>query len=323
MSNNGPPIKNKEVQWASGDPLGEALHFLHMSGTFYTRSELTAPWGLDLPALPDCLMFHVVTAGHCWLVVEGEEPRQLKPGDFALVPHGEGHQLLSELDESAIDLFDIPREQISERYEILRHGGGGEVTSLICGAVNFQHHAAQQLVSFLPRMMCIDAWRSPQMEWFQSTLRLMATEASELRPGGETIITRLADILVIQAIRAWMADNPFGQTGWLLALQDKKIGNAILAIQRAPAQAWTVESLAEEVAMSRSAFAARFKKMVGESPMQFLAEWRMNVAASWLKEREISVAELASRLGYQSEAAFSRTFKKFVGISPGRVRRSD
>jgi len=323
MSNDSPTFKKNEVQWASGDPLGEALHFLHMCGTFYTRSELSAPWGLALPALPDCLMFHVVTAGSCWLVVDGEEPCLLKPGDFALVSHGEGHQLLSELDEPATDLFDIPREQVSERYEILRHGGAGEATSLICGAVNFQHHAAQQLVSFLPKLICIDAWRSPQMEWFQSTLRLMAAEASELRPGGETIITRLADILVIQAIRAWMADNPFGQTGWLGALQDKQIGHAILAIQRQPARAWTVELLAEEVAMSRSAFAARFKKLVGESPMQYLAEWRMNIAANWLKERELSVAELASRLGYQSEAAFSRAFKRVNGVSPGLIRRND
>ena len=322
MNNDSPQFKNNEVQWASGDPLGEALHFLHMSGVFYTRSELAAPWGLALPPLADCLMFHVVTSGSCWLVVDGEEPRLLQPGDFALVPHGEGHQLLSELGEPAADLFDLPREQVSERYEILRHGNGGEVTSLICGAVNFQHPAAQHLISLLPNLICIDAWRSPQMEWFQSTLRLMATEASELRPGGETIITRLADILVIQAIRSWMADNPFGQTGWLGALQDKQIGSAILAIQRDPSRAWTVELLAEEVAMSRSAFAARFKKLVGESPMQYLAKWRMNVAASWLKEQELSVGELASRLGYQSEAAFSRAFKRFMGVSPGLVRRN-
>ena len=322
MNNVNPQLKRNEVQWASGDPLGEALHFLHMCGVFYTRSEFSAPWGLALPSLHDCLMFHVVTSGSCWLVVDGEEPRLLQPGDFALVPHGEGHQLLSELGEPAADLFDIPREQVSERYEILRHGNGGEVTNMICGAVSFQHPAAQQLVSLLPKLICIDAWRSPQMEWFQSTLRLMAMEASELRPGGEIIITRLADILVIQAIRAWMADNPFSQTGWLSALQDKQISRAILAIQRDPSRAWTVELLADEVAMSRSAFAARFKKLVGESPMQFVAEWRMSVATNLLKEQALTVAELASRFGYQSEAAFSRAFKRLVGVSPSLIRRN-
>ena len=313
---------NDNTLWTSGDPLGEALHFLHMSSVFYTRSELAGPWGLALPALPDCLMFHVVTSGSCWLVVDGEESRLLKPGDFALLPHGEGHQLLSEPGQPATDLFDLPREQVSERYEILRHGKGGEMCKLICGAVNFKHPAAQHLVRSLPKLMCIDTWHSPQLEWFQSTLRLMATEANELRPGGETIITRLADILVIQAIRSWMADNPFAQPGWLGALQDRQIGPAILAIQREPSHAWTVNLLAGEVAMSRSAFAARFKKLVGESPMQYLTDWRMHVAASWLKEQTLSVGELADRLGYQSEAAFSRAFKRSIGISPGMVRRS-
>ncbi len=160
------------------------------------------------------------------------------------------------------------------------------------------------------------------MEWIQSTLRLMAAEASELRPGGETIITRLADILVIQAIRSWMSEDPVAQTGWLGALQDKEIGRAILLIQRNPAQAWTVASLANEVAMSRSAFAARFKELVGESPMQYIARWKMNLALTWLKEEDITLSKLADRLGYQSEAAFSRAFKRFIGVSPGAVRRN-
>jgi AraC-like DNA-binding protein len=314
-------IKPTDYPWTSVDPLGEALHFLHMSGVFYTRSEFTAPWGLALPAFPDCLMFHVVTAGRCWLEVEGADPHLLQPGDLALVPHGEGHCLLSEAGVPAAKLFDLPREQISERYEILRHGKGGIATSMICGAVRFDHPAAHQLVRLLPKLIHIEAWSSPQMEWIQSTLRLMATEARELRPGGETIITRLADILVIQTIRSWMAEDPLAQTGWLGALQDKQVGYAILLIQRDPARAWTVASLADEVAMSRSAFAARFKELVGESPMQYITRWRMNVALTWLKEEDISLGDLANRLGYQSEAAFSRAFKRLIGVAPGAARR--
>jgi AraC-like DNA-binding protein len=310
-----------DTLWASVDPLGEALHFLHMSGVIYTRSELTAPWACALPALPDCLMFHVVTSGSCWLEVEGIDPRLLQPGDFALVPHGEGHRILSAPGVPAAKLFDLPREQVSERYEILRYGNGGAATSLICGAVRFDHPAAHHLVRLLPKLIYVDAWRSPQMEWIQSTLRLMATEARELRPGGETIITRLADILVIQAIRSWLAEDPSAQTGWLGALHNKQIGRAILLIQRNPARAWTVASLADEVAMSRSAFAARFKELVGESPMQYVTRWRMNLALTWLKEEDAPLSELAGRLGYQSEAAFSHAFKRFIGVSPGAVRR--
>jgi hypothetical protein len=131
MSDLMPDIVRTDDPWTSVDPLGEALHFLHMSGVFYTRSEFTAPWALALPAFPDCLMLHVVTRGRCWLEVDGVDPHLLQPGDLALVPHGEGHQLLSEPGVPAAKLFDLPREQISERYEILRHGQGGATSNLI------------------------------------------------------------------------------------------------------------------------------------------------------------------------------------------------
>lgn len=304
------------------DPLGEALHFLRMSGVFYCLSEFTAPWALELPALEDCLMFHVVTSGRCVLEVKGAEDRDLQPGHFTLVPHGAGHTLASEPRVRGAKLFDLPREQVSDRYEILRHGGGGAPTTVVCGVVRFDHPAADRLVRLLPSVIALDAWRSPEAEWIQSTLRLMAIEARERRPGGETVITRLADILVIQAIRSWIASDPAAQTGWLGALQDKQIGRAIALVHREPARPWTIESLANEVAMSRSAFAARFTGLVGEPAMHYVARWRMHVALTWLKEEDSAVSEMASRLGYESEAAFSRAFKRFLGFSPGTVRRA-
>ena len=139
--------------WSSADPLGEALHVLRMSGTFYSRCEFTAPWGLVLPEFPGSLMFHVVTSGRCWLEVEGAEPRLLQPGDLALVPHGEGHRLASELRVPGAGLFDLPREYLSERYEIIRQGGGGAAMSLVCGTVRFDHPAAHHLVKVLPRLI--------------------------------------------------------------------------------------------------------------------------------------------------------------------------
>lgn len=268
-------------------------------------------------------MFHVVTSGRCWLEVEGPEHRLLRQGDLALVPHGKGHRLTSEPGIPAAKLFDLPREQLSERYEILRHGGGGPVSTLVCGAVRFDHPAAHQLVKLLPKMICIEASSSPHMEWIQSMLRFMASEAKALRPGGETVVTRLADILVIQAIRSWIDQDPAAQTGWLGALQDKQIGRAISLVHREPAREWTVASLAAEAAMSRSAFAARFTELVGEPPMRYVARWRMHVALTLLKEEGAPLGDLAIRLGYQSEAAFSRAFKRFIGISPGAARRDD
>ncbi len=306
--------------WAPvADPLGEALHTLRMDSSLYP--EFTAPWGLALPATPGHVMLHVVTSGGCWLEVAGAEPRLLQSGDLALVSHGDGHRLLSEPGADAAKLFDLPREQVSERYEILRHGGGGAVTGMMCGAVRFDQAAAQQLVKLLPRTIVVDAWTAPQIDWVQSTLRFMTDEARELRPGGEIVITRLADILVIQPIRSWIARDPAAQTGWLGALRDPQIGRAISLIHRQPQRAWTLLSLAAEVAMSRSAFAARFTELVGEPAMRYVARFKMQLAQASLKEEGARIAELASRLGYQSEAAFSRAFKRFIGVSPGAIRR--
>jgi AraC-like DNA-binding protein len=317
-------MKDKNA-WAPVDPLGEALHFLRMSGTFYCRSELTAPWALALPPMKGCLSFHVVTAGRCWLEAEGDEPRRLEPGDLALVPHGEGHRLSSDPGTPAPRIDDLRHEKISERYAILRHGGGGAATGLVCGAVRFEHPAAHHLVKILPRVIHVESATSSHLamtDWMQSTLRLMAIEAKELRPGGETVITRLADILVIQAIRSWIERDPAAQTGWLGALQDKQVGRAIALIHREPSREWTVASLAGEVGMSRSGFAARFTELVGEPAMQYTTRWRMHVALTWLKEDDAALGEMATRLGYQSEAAFSRAFKRFMGVSPGAVRRN-
>lgn len=295
---------------------------LRMSGMFYCRSEFTEPWGLELPPFEDSLMFHFVTAGRCWLEVPGAEGRMLQRGDLALVPHGEGHLLASAPHMHGEPLFDLPRQLLSDRYEILRHGGGGSPATVICGAVRFDHPAAHQLVKMLPKVMTIEAASAGPMEWIDSLLRFMASEAQALRPGGETIITRLADILVIQAIRVWLQQDPAARTGWLGALQDPQIGRSIALIQREPARAWTIASLASEVAMSRSAFAARFTELVGEPVMQYVARFRMQVAQAELKDSDVRLAELASRLGYQSEAAFSRAFKRFVGVAPGAIRRA-
>jgi AraC-like DNA-binding protein len=307
---------------AVSDPLGEALHFLRMSGTFYCRCEFTAPWGLVLPEFENTLMFHIVTSGRCWLEVEGVEPRLIEPGDLALVPHGQGHRMASEPDFEGAKLFDIPREFASDRYEVIRQGGGGEPVSIICSVVSFDHPAAQNLIALLPRMIVVDTGNSPQMDWIQSTLRFMVAEARAMRPGGEAVITRLADVLVIQAIRAWIEQDPAAQTGWLGALRDTQIGRALTLIHRDPARGWTVASLAAEVAMSRSAFAARFTDLVGEPPLHYLTRWRMQMALNWLRAEGAAVGELALRLGYQSEAAFSRAFKRFTGLSPGAARRT-
>jgi AraC-like DNA-binding protein len=303
----------------SEDPLGEALHFLRVTGSFYCRSELTAPWGLTMPDWPDCLWFHIVTVGRLLLDVAGDEPRVLQPGDLALVTHGQGHSLRSAPGTVAPDVRSIDHE-FHNKYAVLRHGGGGAPTTLVCGAVRLDHPAAHHIIPLLPEVIHVEPTSGPHAEWMQSTLRLVAAEAAEVRPGGEAVITRLSDILVIQTLRAWIELDPAAQRGWLGALRDRQIGRAISLIHRDPTRDWTVASLASELAMSRSAFAARFTELVDQPAMQYVTRWRMQVARTWLTEDGATVAEVAGRLGYQSEAAFSRAFKRVVGVSPGAVR---
>ena len=307
----------------STDPLGETLHMLRLNGTLYCKSELTAPWGIDLPPFEWHMMFHVVTSGHCWLEIEGEEPRLLQQGSLTLIPHGNGHCIRSGPMADAEPLFDIPVEKVSERYEIMRYGGDGELTQLTCGVVSFDHIAGQQLIAQLPKVLQIDSWRDEEDSWLQSTLRFIAREARELRPGGETVITHLADILIIQAIRTWIDSAPEAQQGWLAALRDKHVGKALAAIHREPEKYWTVDSLAKEVGMSRSGFSARFTQLVGESAKRYLTNWRMQLARVQLKETSDTLAILADQHGYQSEAAFCRAFKREFGVSPGSVRQGN
>ncbi|WP_345602916.1 AraC family transcriptional regulator [Pseudonocardia adelaidensis] len=302
------------------DPLGEALHFLRVTGSFYCRSELTAPWGLTMPSWPDCMWFHIVTAGRCELDLGTAVPSLLRAGDIALVPHGQGHALPSGTGAVAPDVMSLEHE-FRNRYAVLRHGGGGAGTTLVCGAVRLDHPAAHHIVPLLPHLIHVEPGGDPQDEWMQSTLRLIAAEAASLRPGGEAVITRLSDILVIQTLRSWITDDPAAQRGWLGALRDRQIGRAISLIHRDPARDWTVASLAGELAMSRSAFSARFTELVEEPAMRYVTRWRMQVARTWLADDGATVGEVAGRLGYRSEAAFSRAFKRTVGVPPGALTR--
>lgn len=307
-----------DTPWSAAppDPLGEALHHLRLHGTFYCRSELTAPWGLTVPPMPGHLWFHVVTAGGARLETDGAAAVQLRAGDVALVPHGGGHTLRSAPGTIAPSVMDLPHTFTNDRYALLRHGSGGAPTTVVCGAVQVDTPGARGLVDLLPPLMHVTG--SPRTD---ATLALVTAEAAELRPGGEAVLTRLADVLVIQVVRSWLDTDPAARTGWLGALADPRIGRAVTLIHRDPGRAWTVASLAAEVPMSRSAFAARFTALVGEPALAYVTRRRMHLALQRLREDGAGVAEVADRLGYRSEAAFSRAFKRVLGVSPGAARR--
>lgn len=303
------------------DPLAEALLHLRMDGMFYCRSELTAPWGIDLPPMPDCLWFHVVTRGECILQTVDGRSHKVRAGDVVVLPHGAGHRAVDQEGAATPLVFELPHHYVSRHYAILRHGGGGEPATIICGVVHLGHPAARLLLDVLPELIHVDAAVGRrQWEWLPALLSLMATEAQTARPGGETVITRLSDILVVQAIRSWIETDPAAENGWLRAMRDPLIGRAIAQIHRDPGRDWTVAALAGEVGMSRSNLSARFTELVGQSPKQYITRWRMHLAEDLLRDPAVSIATVAETFGYQSEAAFSRAFKRETGVSPSRAR---
>ncbi|GAA3046128.1 AraC family transcriptional regulator [Actinokineospora globicatena] len=302
----------------STDLLGEVLHLLRLTGTLYCRAELTAPWGVDVPDLPEYMILQVVTSGEAWLEVADGEQVRLPQGSLTLLPHGSAHRLRSAPDAAVEPLFDLEVTRVSDLLETMTYGGGGAPSQVTYAVMRFDHVAAQRLLAQLPTVLYL---RSLDDDWVHSTLNLITREAATPRPGGETVLTRLADVLVIQSIRAWLDTAPEARLGWLAALRDPHIGRALLAIHRAPEHPWTVATLATTAGMSRSTFSARFTTLVGEPPMHYLATWRLGLARLHLATSPAPLHAIARRYGYTSEAAFCRAFKRTFGTSPGAARQ--
>ncbi len=302
---------------APADLVGEALHRLRVHGVFYCRTETAGSWAVDMPAFGDCVSFHVVTEGRCTVEVPGVPPARLRTGDLALVPHGRGHVLASGPGAPSLGRVDqLPQEYVTPTYSVLRHEGDGPRQRLLCGVLTVDGPAARPLLDLLPAVVHVP---SSSATWAGRLLDLMADELTHVRPGGEAVVTRLADVLVVQAVRAWL-DAQDDASGWIGGLRDPWIGGALAAVHRDPARPWTVASLAHEAAMSRSAFAARFTQVVGVPAMRYVATWRMHVAGDRLARGD-GVAQVAAAAGYESVAAFSRAFVRTTGRPPGSVRR--
>jgi AraC-like DNA-binding protein len=203
----------------------------------------------------------------------------------------------------------------------MEFGGGGALTRMICGSFQFDNETRSPLRSILPPLIHLKHEHSHLGEWLEPTLKMLALEARQPRPGSETLISRLLDIIFVQALRVWIASEPPTSGGWLGALRDPQIGAALSLMHREPQRHWSVENLASEVAMSRSPFAARFTALVGEPPLTYLTNWRMHLAETLLTREGLNVSQVAGRIGYESEAAFSKAFKRYFGQSPLAHRR--
>lgn len=300
-------------------PVTEVLRGIRLSRSFYCESSLFAPWGFENPALGIAL-FHFVVQGGYWLGLEQDDPQLLGVGDMVLLPHGHAHRLCDTPDGPTVPGSSLDRTVTGENASRLTLGGDGAKTLLICGGVTFEP-SWHPLFEILPKMIVVNRTNGVSKPWLRPLLDLLEGEAGTGRPGGETIITRLCDVLVLETIRDWMETESDAPIGWLAALSNKQIGQAIAAIHSNPNHPWTVALLAQRAGMSRSVFTERFTALCGIPPLQYVVRWRMNLAGDWLQQTRLTTGEVADRLGYSSDATFSRAFKRFWGIAPGRFRR--
>lgn len=312
------------------NPVGKLLDSLRMDTAFFTQSTLTEPWAMEMPPMPNCMMYHLVIDGEAHFETQGQFETQKQEfvqykGDFVLFPKGTGHKLSDGTTENFTPLHDLPIEHVTERFEILTFGGNGDkspqISRLMCGVLLFQHPLAIKLLGILPNHIRIKNDVGPLMETVNSISNLIHNEVQNITVGAEAVIARLADILVIAAMRQYLNDLADDELGWLSALEDERIGKALKLLHQQPAKHWSLDELASAIGMSRASFAQQFKRLVGNTPMDYLTEWRMSLAYSQLQLSKDTILSIALDIGYQSEAAFSRAFKKVIGKSPGQVRK--
>lgn len=302
------------------DPLSAALHALHPTGAVYHRGEARAPWGLsDTGGMAS---YHLVVEGRAWLTLpEAGQATWLEAGDFAVLPHGHTFTMADAPHTPTPDLDVVLSRHPVGADKVLRLPGMGARGAFICGGLTFGGAPFHPVLDALPPLLLVRGAATDEVPWLRSTLDFIACEAQSGRPGAETVMAHLSSVLFIHAVRAYLDLRPGPGSGWLHALHDPQIGRVLTVLQQAPEKAWSVDALASEAAMSRSAFAERFRTLVGEPPMRHVTRWRMHRAAHLLRTTPLTLADVAARVGYDSEAAFSRSFKRWTRQSPGSVRR--
>jgi len=302
-----------------------------LTGAVYFSVDASAPFAAEalpardvaphvIPGAEHVLEYHLVSRGTCWGGIVGEEPQKLEEGDIIAFPQGDPHVLSSHPGSRGTASLTTYRKQPGTQlpFFLREEGGGGPRTELICGFVGFDRRPFNPLLATLPRTLKVSTREGGS--WLGALAHQAVTETTGRRNGAETVLARASELMFVEVVRRYLATLPSEQTGWLAGLRDPFVGRALAALHDRPAEAWTVESLAKEAALSRSALSERFTHLIGEAPMQYLTRWRMQLAATLLRSRDVSVFEAAMEVGYASEAAFSRAFKKMVGVPPAAWR---
>lgn len=318
------------------DALSDVLNSVRLEGACYLKGEFTAPWcirgelGLAsvrarLAGAEHVAFFHFLTEGRCKVrLAEGGETLEAGAGDLILFPQEGRHLMGTDLQLAPMerDAEVTPDPASDARFFHLRHGGGGAATRFVCGYLAMSRATFRPLFQSLPRMLCIPVGDGPAAALLRELFQAGVRESAALRPGGGSALAKMAELLFVEALRRYVERLPPGGNGWLAGVRDPHIGRALALLHGDARRAWTVEELARETALSRSALAERFTSMVGESPIQYLTRWRLALAGRELRSSRDSIARIAERSGYESEAAFSRAFKREFGASPAIWRKS-
>jgi AraC-like DNA-binding protein len=302
------------------DPISDVFTSFRVQNAVYGRLELTAPWGLAFPE--GHALFGMVARGSCWLRTDTlQKPISLSGGDCFLLPRGARYEIRDQPRSRVRLITDVGRNDDGTPIPVFRHGGGGAMTMMIAGCFTFDAPATKPVLDLLPSLIHIRA-DEPQSAALQSTLRLLCSESEAADMGSRIVINRLVDVFFVQAVRYYMSNHTACASKWLRAVADPQIGKALRAIHESMESPWTVEDLARIAGMSRAAFALRFKQLAGEAPLEYVTRWRMYKASQLLKDRDRKLVQIANEVGYETDGAFNRAFKRVLGVTPGEFRRN-
>jgi len=315
------------------DSLSDVLKVLRLSGAIFLDAEFTAPWCVTssshqptssaLGGGEHIVFFHWLIAGRCHARLRsGGETFDLHAGDLLLMPNDDEHLMGSHLGIDSIEAASLVDASSGKPLMQIRHGGGGEATRFVCGFLSCDKRLCRPVLEALPGMLRVPFGDDPTATWFRTLLQVGAEETSAHRPGSEGILTKLSELLFMEAIRRYGETMPADRKGWLAGLKDRYVGRTLTLMHQAPDKPWTVDTLAETVGLSRSALAQRFTDLLGQPPMQYLTRWRLTVAAQRLRNHDVGLATIAEQVGYESEAAFNRAFKREFGMPPATWLRS-
>jgi AraC-like DNA-binding protein len=298
------------------DILAQVLDRVRLGGTLLFHFELGHPWHLELPARPYAL-FHFLSRGSATLALREGQELHMTEGDFVVITRGEPHAFYSDRRAEPLQIVDIDRA--SPRLAVLRHGGRAKpLSAMICGNFTVSRPMFGSVLELLPPVLLLKP--TADRGWLEAILRRMVSESALERPGQQVALSRLTEVLFVEALRSWIASLSPGQGGWLGAISDPHIGPALKLIHENPELPWTLSDLGQRVGLGRSVFSARFTKLVGQSMHRYVIERRMAEAAFLLETSDEPIARIASQVGYETAAAFSKLFHRHHGLSPGRYR---